>query len=136
MQTGLTADAVVVYPDGKVLIWSRILSNITTTKLTVPSYSVVSDNINDDGVPNPGENVRYIFSLKNNSSLGFSNLAMHAVPGPFGQHLNLATLSGNTTFSLSYDQSNPATYMAVDVPRTYRSEEHTSELQSLRHLVC
>ena len=80
MQTGLTADAVVTYPDGKVLTWSRILNNITTTKLTVPSYSIVSDNINGDGVPNPGENVRYIFSLKNNSSLGFSNLTMHAYP--------------------------------------------------------
>jgi hypothetical protein len=125
MQTGLTADAVVTYPGGNVLTWSRILNNITTTKLTVPSYSVVSDNINDDGVSNPGENVRYIFSLKNNSSLGFSNLTMHAVPGPFGQHLSLATLSANSTFSFSYDQNNPATYMAVDVPRTYSSSTMT-----------
>jgi hypothetical protein len=125
MQTGLTADAVVTYADGKVLTWSRILNNITTTKLSVPSYSIVSDNINEDGIANPGENVRYIFSLKNNSSLGFSNLTMHALPGPFGQHLSLAALSGNATFSLSYDQSNPATYMAVGVPSTYSNSTIT-----------
>ena len=119
LQSGLYAEAVVVYPGGKVLTWSRILNNITTTKLSVPSYSVASDNVNEDGIPNPGENVRYIFSLKNNSSFGFSNLTIHPAPGSPGQFLSLAALSGNATYSLSYDQNNPATYLAFDVPRGY-----------------
>jgi len=120
LQSGLYADAVVAYPGGKVLTWTRVLNNITTTALTVPSYSVASDNINEDGIPNPGENVRYIFSLKNNSSFGFSNLTIHAAPGPVAQYLSLAALSGNATYSLSYNQNNPATYLAFDVPKGYR----------------
>ncbi|MGA9406203.1 MAG: FlgD immunoglobulin-like domain containing protein [Bacteroidota bacterium] len=118
-QSGLYAEAVVVYPGGKVLTWSRILNNITTTKLSVPSYSVASDNVNEDGIPNPGENVRYIFSLKNNSSFGFSNLTIHPAPGSPGQFFSLAALSGNSTYSAPYDQNNPATYLAFDVPRGY-----------------
>ena len=53
LQTGFYADAVVAYPGGKVLTWTRVLNNITTTALTVPSYSVASDNINEDGIPKP-----------------------------------------------------------------------------------
>jgi len=117
---GMYVEAVVAYPGGKVLRWPRTLNNITTTRLSVPSYSVASDNINEDGLPNPGENVRYIFSLKNNSSLGFSNLTMHAIPGSPGQFLNLTGISGGATSSLSYNQNDPTTYLAFDVPKAYR----------------
>ena len=117
-QLALYAEAVVAYPRRQCFnMDSRILNNVTTTKLSIPSYSVASDNINEDGIPNPGENVRYIFSLKNNSSFAFSNLTMHAAPGPAVQYLNVASLSGNATYSLSYDQNNPATYLAFDVPK-------------------
>jgi hypothetical protein len=128
LRAGMYADAVVLYPDGKNLTWSRILNNITTTKLSVLSYSVASDNINEDGIPNPGENVRYIFSLKNNSSFGFSNLTIHAAPGPAVQYISVASLSGNATYSLSYDQNNPATYLAFDVSKGYRDSAITISL--------
>jgi len=118
-QVGLYAEVVVLYPSGDVIPWAHLVDNITTTSLTVPSYSVASDNINEDGIPNPGENVRYIFSLKNNSSLGFSNLSIKGIPSSAGQQLSLATLSGNATLSLIYNQNDPTTYMAFDVPKGY-----------------
>jgi len=119
LQVGLYAEVVVVYPGGKVLTWPRVLDNITTAKLSVPSYFVASDNINDDGVPNPGENVRYVLSLKNNSPFMFSDITIHAVPVSPVQFLNLATLGGNATYSFSYDPNNPATYLPFNVPRGY-----------------
>jgi len=120
LQVGLYAEANVLYPNGNVVSWARIVENITTTSISVPSYSVASDNINEDGTPNPGENVRYVFSLKNNSSFGFSNLMISADPAfPF-QLLNVAALGSDATFPFSYDQNNPATYLSFDVPKNYR----------------
>ena len=118
-QVGLYAEAVITYQNGDIIPWGHILDNISTTKLSVTSYAVASDNINDDGIPNPGENVRYIFSLKNYSSFGFSNLTIKATPVFAQQQLDLATIQGNTTFSLSYNQYDPTTYLAFDVPKGY-----------------
>lgn len=115
--TGLTADVVVHYPNGRIITWMQTLNNISTTSLTVSGYSVASDNVNEDGIPNPGETVRYTFDLKNNSSFAFSNLKIHQSPGAPEQYLSLAALGATATFSLSYDQNNPATYLAFDVPR-------------------
>src|SRR5262245_4321352 len=46
------------------------------------------------------------------------------------EHPNIPTLVNTGKQLVLFDTGNGA------LPREYRSEEHTSELQSLRHLVC
>lgn len=120
LQTGLHAEAEITYHDGNTLSWAHTFDNISTAKLSVTSYSIASDNINNDGVTNPGENVRYIFSMSNNSSLAFTGLSTTAISVWEQQRLSLPALDANATFSLSYDHNDPTTYMAFDVPTTYR----------------
>ena len=119
-QTGVHAEAEITYHNGHRLSWAHTFDNISTAKLSVTSYSVASDNINNDGVPNPGENVRYVFSVLNNSSLAFTDLSISAIPFSEQQRFNLSALGANATFSRSYNQNDPTTYLAFDVPAPYR----------------
>src|SRR5471030_825124 len=48
-----------------------------------------------------------------------------------GKSTTIATIMGLLT-----PTSGRATVLGAEMPRQRRSEEHTSELQSLRHLVC
>ncbi|HTX17145.1 MAG TPA: FlgD immunoglobulin-like domain containing protein [Bacteroidota bacterium] len=116
---GLYAEAVITYPNGKVLTWPHLIDNITTTSITAPAYSIASDNINEDGTANPGENVRYTFTLKNNSSFTFSNLSISANPVFGGAQLSVTSLNPNASSAFVYDQNNPATYLAFQVPKVY-----------------
>jgi hypothetical protein len=119
-QGGLHAEAVIAYPNGDILPWGHAFDDISTTKLALTSHSVVSDNINNDGVSNPGENVRYVFSLTNTSSLAFAGLSLTAFPVFERKSLTLNTLGGNATFAYSYNDTDPSTYLAFDVPGDYR----------------
>lgn len=118
--SGLHAEAEIAYHNGNVATWAHIFDNITTADVAVASYSVVSDNVNNDGFANPGENVRYTVSLNNASSVSLSNLVLTANPVFAGQELRLAALSGNTTFAWTYDPNDPTTYLAFDVPTAYK----------------
>jgi hypothetical protein len=122
---GLYATAAITYQSSNVISWAHIIDHITTTALSVTSYAVASDNINEDGIPNPGENVRYIFSLKNNSSFGFSNLNISAIPVYAAQQLSIATIGSGATTSLSYNQNDPTTYLAFNVPQVYPDSTFT-----------
>src|SRR5262245_47690589 len=51
---------------------------------------------------------------------------------PLGTHHR----SGRTNFRCQRSSSSEPTFALPDRPKLTRSEEHTSELQSLRHLVC
>ncbi|MDE3057350.1 MAG: hypothetical protein KGJ59_05290, partial [Bacteroidota bacterium] len=65
---GLYADFFVHYANGDTITWGHVSNNITTAQpLKLISQQVVSDNLNQDGIANPGENVRYTFSVMNGS---------------------------------------------------------------------
>src|SRR5262245_63978596 len=51
-------------------------------------------------------------------------------------HDALPILAANSSVRLSASIAWTAPNCAIGLPETTRSEEHTSELQSLRHLVC
>ncbi|MDE3059062.1 MAG: T9SS type A sorting domain-containing protein, partial [Bacteroidota bacterium] len=78
-----------------------------------------SDNLNDDGIVNPGENIRYVFSLKNNSAINFSNLTVRANPNYDGHWLTIPTFNAGATQSFSYSAVDPSTYLSFTVPKYY-----------------
>jgi hypothetical protein len=127
-ESGLQAEAVITYHNGNVITWAHIFDNISTAHVAVASYPVVSDNINNDGIPNPGENVRYTVSVKNASSVSLTNLVLTAKPVFADQQLRLATLSGNTTSAWTYDPNDPTTYLAFDVPTAYKDSAFVVQL--------
>jgi hypothetical protein len=114
---GVYADAVVTYRSGDTLTLPHVVDYITTADLSLASYQLVSDNINDDDVANPGENVRYTISLKNSSPVVLSNLVVSPNPDYASGKLRLPSLNGNTSYTWVYDANASASYLAFDVPR-------------------
>lgn len=119
---GLYADFFVQYASGDTTTWDHVLKNITTAQpLKLLSSHIVSDNLNQDGIANPGENVRYVFSLMNGSAVQLTNLTIT----PFGrvfefnspqQSITITQLNPSSQVVLSYDPTNPSTYFSFDVP--------------------
>ncbi|HVN49449.1 MAG TPA: T9SS type A sorting domain-containing protein [Bacteroidota bacterium] len=95
-----------------------MVDNIATTKISVPSYSIASDNINSDGVANPGENIRYIVTLQNNSSFVFTGLSLSGIPGDIGKSVYVASLVNS--YSFTYNADDPSTYLSFTIPSTYQ----------------
>ena len=127
--SGLIAEAVVSYPDGLVMQWPRVLENIATAKIAISAYSVVSDNINNDGIVNPGENIRYGYSLTNESSLSFIDLSITANPVSYPvASIVIPMLPGNATQPLVYDARNPYSYQEFNVPPQYTDSTFSVEL--------
>ncbi|MBK7259620.1 MAG: hypothetical protein IPI01_17820 [Ignavibacteriae bacterium] len=95
---GLYADAVITYANGAIVPWAHIVDNITTADVAVSSVVVVSDNINSDGVPNPGEHVRYVVGVRNASSIALGPLVISVAPEESGHTLQIGTLEGKSTY--------------------------------------
>src|SRR5205814_9738279 len=80
------------------------------------------------------------FPTRRSSDLSLSNHAFpHRSESKSGLHHFLMPLSFSRFFSSLMNSCTSLKSMYTDAKRTYatlRSEEHTSELQSLRHLVC
>jgi uncharacterized repeat protein (TIGR01451 family) len=125
---GIHAEAVITYGIGTQISWGHVLDNIATADLDVISHPIVSDNINNDDLPNPGENVRYTLSLRNSSPLKLTGLTLVADPVSVNQQLALGTLDGNTTHTWAYDAADPNTYFAFDVPSAYADSTFAVEL--------
>ena len=127
-QNGMYAEAAVTYKNGHNDIWNHLLDNISTALVSCTAFSIVSDNINNDGIANPGENVRYNFTLQNNSPLVFSNLTIKGSFSPQTQQLNIANFSSGTTFSTVYNPNDPSTYLTFVVPQEYSDSSITITL--------
>ncbi len=117
--TGLKADAILAYPGGTTMPWRNVLDHIATARLTVGSFSLVSDNINSDGIANPGENVRYVFELKNDSHFDLPGLSTHPIPfTDNGSHI-IPTLQAHAAFHPQYDANDASSYFSFDLPTEY-----------------
>ncbi len=112
----LNGSALLTYAGGEEVRWENVLYHITTVRLSVTSFGVVSDNINSDGIVNPGENVRYVFALKNDSPFDLAMLTIH--PNPFAENgsYTIPVLPGRAAFRPRYNGTDPVTYFFFDVP--------------------
>ncbi len=79
-QDGLNADLDVTYSSGFQITRDRIASNITTDgPLEITDVVFGSDNINDNGQVNPGENVRFTLKLRNNGGVSINDLNIYPI---------------------------------------------------------
>jgi hypothetical protein len=96
--------------------WERIVEHITTAgPLEVSEPLVVSDNVNNDGIANAGEDVRYTIAVRNNTGLSLSNLT--AAAG--GSGLRITSLGAGGVDSMLYNPADPNSYMSVQIPDNF-----------------
>ncbi len=72
---GLYVDARVSYSGGRTYSWPKIYENLATGgPLRITQFLPASDNLNHDGVANPGENIRYTLTVENQAAMAFSQV--------------------------------------------------------------
>lgn len=89
----------IVYSNYQTLEWRNILTGITTIGRLKIDAKVATDNINADGIPNPGENIRFKFRLKNYTNFNITtiNTYLYKVESPYISHVNIPN---NLTLSI------------------------------------
>ena len=119
-RTGMKADLHLTYLDGDTIVWNNAVDHIATARLTIASHTLVSDNINSDGVANPGENVRFVFSLRNDAPFPLSRLAATGtLRDPERGWYDIPVLNSGALFQRAYDAVDGTSYFSFDVPPAY-----------------
>ncbi len=104
--------------------WPRIVSNITTGgPLQVMEENIASDNLNNDGAVNSGENVRYGFTIQNPTSFNFEELKVTPDPEFQNKVISIESLDAGGETSLIYDPNDPDSYFSFEVPIDFTENE-------------
>ncbi|MEL6821098.1 MAG: T9SS type A sorting domain-containing protein, partial [Calditrichota bacterium] len=122
-QDGLNADLDVTYSSGFQITRERIARNITTAgPLEITDVVIGSDNLNEDGQVNPGENVRFTLKLRNNGGVSINDLNIYPIES-IGPNLtpNFRSENGFQNFSIPvqsefswpYQENDPYFFMQI-----------------------
>ncbi|MCX6144967.1 MAG: T9SS type A sorting domain-containing protein [Ignavibacteriales bacterium] len=113
--SGLSVDANVVYTNSSSTAWPGLVNNVTTAgPVLVTSPVIVSDNLNSDGIANPGEDIRIGFTLVNNSTATLQNLSVTLLSTSGSAFVG--TVNAYSSVALKYDPPDATTYLTFIVP--------------------
>ena len=127
---GLSLDLVLTDPYGGVYPFDHTVNLITTAgPLEVASPVVFSDNINNNLKLNPGEDIRFGFSVRNSTAFVLQKLSIGTSdPASTGRLRLLDQLNINSTFTLSYNSGEPNSYFELVVPGNYTDTLYNVEI--------
>jgi hypothetical protein len=113
--SGLSVDASVSYTNSLSTVWQGVANNITTAgPVQVTSPVIVSDNLNSDGIVNPGEDIRLGFTLVNNSTTALQNLSVTLVSTSGSAYVGMVNASSSV--ALTYSPADATTYLSFTAP--------------------
>lgn len=125
-------------------LFARVVEKITLTpnQILIPNLNVVADHINNDGKPNPGENVRLGFSVKNDClyDLGKLSVLLNS-DDPYiqiePQYFFFCDIPAGQTKQLIYDLDDEKTYYSIniasDAPDTHTIYFDVTYFDNLNH---
>ena len=112
---GLTMDALVGETYDVVRAWPALVQHVTTAgPVYVEGPQLFSDNINNDGRANLGENVRYGLHVINGSSFSLSGLTVRSSD----ESRTITSLAQGATAGTDYDPADPQSYFDIWIPST------------------
>jgi len=123
--SAVSADLDVTYQQGFDFLWEDIETTITTSGPVRIARAVIgSDNYNQDGIANPGENIRFTLEVENQGSFNYANLRINqikALQPLLIQDLKvvnneplIASLPGNSSYLKPYSPSEPFFSLTID----------------------
>jgi len=76
--TALYLNLKIVDPSYHIHLFSHLVENITlfSNRVTTEKLNILLDHINNDGKPNPGENIRFTLNVKNNFEFDLQNFSV------------------------------------------------------------
>ncbi|MDP2208066.1 MAG: hypothetical protein Q8K98_04730, partial [Bacteroidota bacterium] len=68
----------ITYSNNQTLEWRNLLTGITTIgRIKINDFQITADHINNDGIPNPGEDIRFKLKLQNYTDYNVSNISIN-----------------------------------------------------------
>lgn len=118
--SGLYLDLEVTYSDAFVICWRHIIEEITTTgPITITNSTINADNLNNNGTPNPGETVRFNFTVNNNSSSSLPNIKLSSEPTTEIKTIDFGTLNASSSYTMNYIPDDINSYFSFFVSPDY-----------------
>ncbi|MFH0991383.1 MAG: choice-of-anchor X domain-containing protein, partial [bacterium] len=118
-RSGLSVDLSVIDNKASTIPFPSVITTVSTAgPIEILSPVVFSDNLNNDGKINPGENVRYGFSVKNSTIFALENMRV-MVNSETWKILNISQLAIGGERTHVYNQSDQYSYFELSVPSSY-----------------
>ncbi|HTR80397.1 MAG TPA: T9SS type A sorting domain-containing protein [Bacteroidota bacterium] len=123
----LAVDVAITLDNSETDVWQD-MANITTTRLAYSNPVILSDNLNENGMVNPGENVRFNVTLANPYSFPLGGISLKAST-PFTQTtVSVPLLQANSQFTPVYNPLDTNTFLDFTLPSNFSSSEIVVQL--------
>jgi hypothetical protein len=120
----------VTLEQGTTISWDELEEEVTVAgPLTVQGPIIFSDNINNDGLANPSENVRYGITLENNTPFTLKSVSMRCYPTTTDSLVVVPSLPGGSSYSMGYNPADPGTFFSLNIPSSYNESGLPLSLQ-------
>lgn len=115
-RSALSMDAE-VFSGATSFLYSPVVENITTAgNIEILDFTIRSDNLNSNGMVNPGENIRFDFSVLNSTAFVLSDLSVLAIPDEQGRTIEINAMAVNEEYTRVYNSNDPLTYFSWNIP--------------------
>lgn len=113
--SGTYMDLHIVRKDNAATTFSHIIDNITTlSSVHIGQPVIVSDNLNGDGIANPGENVRVSLTIVNASSANLSHLVLYG--GDPWSTVQIGNCAASSSITMKYSPLDFNSYLSFTMP--------------------
>ncbi len=100
--------------------WNSLEEGLVTAgHALIKEAKLYSDNINNDGAVNPGENIRYGFTISNETLFPLLDLQVESGD----THVRIPSIAPATDFSFHYDDRDPTSYCTLTLPANFKGDE-------------
>ena len=132
MAMGLYIDALVNYCQDFNYNYEKIYEHLSTSgPVSISQFLSGSDNLNHDGIANPGENIRYTLAIQNFSSKQFSEVEIKQIKALEFQFIhNLNAPNGNEVISnfsasdmYSWNYSETSNFYQFDIDNSFAGND-------------
>ncbi len=129
-KSGLVMDLLITDKASQTTLWPQVVRHIMTTSLQITVATIVSDNLNNDGKANPGENVRFVFTLSNPHSIGFGQISAWTPEeaDAAGKSIPLNSLPAHGQYAIVYNPGDQNSYLDVNIPAGFTGNSFTVHL--------
>ncbi len=105
---------------GLVHLWHNLQEGITTAgPIYIDDPKLFSDNVNNDGVANPGENIRYGFTVRSLSLFPPGQVLLAS-----GEtKIQIPLMAAGTTYAMHYESADPQSYCTMTLPSDFTEAE-------------
>lgn len=109
------------YTSGAYRVWERLAQNVVTAgRMHITAAKLESDNLNDDSSVNPGENIYYSITLRNNTPMYLRKIKLTTRDGMKLVHLKLDSMLAWSNFTQAYNPDDTSTCFRISVPSEFR----------------